>query len=174
MATEVPRSNEFGPPSPERRAFLSRLSIGLTAAGALVVGVPIIGFLLAPLFRTPAPQWRDVGPVEAFPLGQTVEVAVLEPSPLPWAGLASQTAVWLRRQGGQEFVAFSVNCTHLGCPVRWVPAANLFLCPCHGGVFYANGEVAAGPPREPMVQYPVRIHNGQVEVLSGVSPIFTQ
>jgi menaquinol-cytochrome c reductase iron-sulfur subunit len=25
-------------------------------------------------------------------------------------------------------VAFSINCTHLGCPVRWLPDANLFMC----------------------------------------------
>ena len=44
-----------------------------------------------------------------------------------------------------EFVAFSVNCAHLGCPVRWLREAHLFMCPCHGGVYYEDGRVAAGP-----------------------------
>jgi menaquinol-cytochrome c reductase iron-sulfur subunit len=109
-----------------------------------------------------------------FTIGDTVEVAIEEPSPLAWAGLASQTAVWLRRDTEQDFVAFSVNCTHLGCPVRWLPGANLFLCPCHGGAFYKDGSVAAGPPAHPLIRYPVRIQDGQVQVLSGVSPIGTR
>src|SRR5262249_12781404 len=37
-------------------------------------------------------------------------------------------------------------CAHLGCPVEWFQESGLFLCPCHGGVYYANGERASGPP----------------------------
>src|SRR3712207_8271662 len=44
--------------------------------------------------------------------------------------------------------AFAVNCTHLGCPVRWIQDASLFLCPCHGGVFYSDGRVAGGRSEE--------------------------
>ena len=171
MRTESPRANEFGPPSPARRRFLSRLSIALSAVGGAVMGLPIVGFLLAPLFRAPEPAWRVVGRVADFRVGETVQAVVEEPSPLPWAGVASRTALWLRRLDEQEFIALSVNCTHLGCPVRWLPGANMFMCPCHGGVFYANGAVAAGPPQEPLVRYQVRVVNGEVQVLSGVSPI---
>jgi len=35
----------------------------------------------------------------------------------------------------EHFTAFAVNCTHLACPVNWQAQAQLFLCPCHGGVF---------------------------------------
>jgi quinol---cytochrome c reductase iron-sulfur subunit, bacillus type len=129
-----------------RRKFLSRLSLGLSGLAAAVVSVPIIAYLLSPLLR-PAPQvWRDVGMVDSFRVGDTVEVAIEEPSPLPWAGQTALTAVWLRRTGAREFIAFAVNCTHLGCPVNWRAEAQLFLCPCHGGVYYADGTVAGGPP----------------------------
>ena len=40
----------------------------------------------------------------------------------------------------------AVNCAHLGCPVSWFPQSGLFMCPCHGGVYYANGDRASGPP----------------------------
>jgi len=55
-----------------------------------------------------------------------------------------------------------LNCTHLGCPVRWVASARLFLCPCHGGVFYDDGSVAGGPPPRALSQYPVRVAGSQV------------
>jgi menaquinol-cytochrome c reductase iron-sulfur subunit len=150
-----------------RRKFLSRLSLGLSGLAAAVVSVPIIAYLLSPLLR-PAPQaWRDVGTVDTFRVGDTVEVAIEEPSPLPWAGQTALTAVWLRRSSEREFVAFAVNCTHLGCPVNWRADAQLFLCPCHGGVYYADGTVAGGPPPRRLLQYVVRIADGnRVEVLT--------
>ena len=70
-----------------------------------------------------------------------------------------------------QFVAFAVNCTHLGCPVRWLQQAELFMCPCHGGVYYKDGTVAAGPPPRPLTKYPVRINQGQVEILTTPTPI---
>jgi len=45
-----------------------------------------------------------------------------------------------------SFLVLSVNCAHLGCPVEWFAESSLFMCPCHGGVYYANGEHASGPP----------------------------
>jgi menaquinol-cytochrome c reductase iron-sulfur subunit len=150
-----------------RRKFLTRLSLGLSGLAAAVVSVPIIAYLLSPLLR-PAPQvWRDVGMVDSFRVGDTVEVAIEEPSPLPWAGQTALTAVWLRRTGAREFIAFAVNCTHLGCPVNWRAEAQLFLCPCHGGVYYADGTVAGGPPPRRLPQYDLRIADGdRVEVLT--------
>jgi menaquinol-cytochrome c reductase iron-sulfur subunit len=73
----------------------------------------------------------------------------------------------LRRTGDREFTAFGLNCTHLGCPVNWRPGAELFLCPCHGGVYYADGSVAGGPPPRPLVRYSIRIGGGnRVQVLT--------
>lgn len=38
------------------------------------------------------------------------------------------------------------------------------MWPCHGGVYYKNGDVAAGPPPQPLQQFPVRVQQGQVQV----------
>jgi quinol---cytochrome c reductase iron-sulfur subunit, bacillus type len=92
-------------------------------------------------------------------------------SPLPWSGLTAQTASWLRRKSKDQFIAFSVNCAHLGCPVRWIADAELFLCPCHGGVYNINGSYAAGPPPHGLAKYPLRIRNNDVEILSSPVPI---
>jgi quinol---cytochrome c reductase iron-sulfur subunit, bacillus type len=147
------------------------LSLALSGVGAAIVGLPVIGFLIAPLFEQTPDIWRDVGPVDSFKVGDTVEVKFLDASPLPWAGVAALTAAWLRRQSVQDFVAFSVNCTHLGCPVNWLPNADLFMCPCHGGVYYKDGIVAAGPPPRALYRYPVRVRNGRVEIRATGIPI---
>lgn len=149
-----------------RRQFLSRVSLALSGLAGAVVSVPIIAYLLSPLLQPPPSEWRDLGVVDNFRIGDTVEVAYDDPSPLPWAGQTAQTAIWLRRVTDQDFTAFSVNCTHLGCPVNWRPAAALFLCPCHGGVYYADGSVAGGPPPHALTALQVRITQDQhVQVL---------
>jgi menaquinol-cytochrome c reductase iron-sulfur subunit len=150
-----------------RRRFLGRLSLALSGLAAAVVSVPIVAYLLSPLLQRPQEVWRDIGLVENFRIGETVEVAFDEPSPLPWAGQTARTAVWLRRTGDGEFTAFGLNCTHLGCPVNWRAGANLFLCPCHGGVYYADGSVAGGPPPRPLVRFGVRVvDTNRVQVLT--------
>ena len=160
-------------PASERldRRFFNKLSLALVGFASLLVGVPVIGFLVDPLFRPVPRLWRQVGAVDDFKVGDISEVSFEDTSAFPWAGLTSKTAAWLYRQGEQEFVAYSANCSHLGCPVRWEADAELFMCPCHGGVYYRNGNVAAGPPPRGLTKYPVRVQNGQVEVLTSPAPI---
>jgi menaquinol-cytochrome c reductase iron-sulfur subunit len=45
------------------------------------------------------------------------------------------------------------------------------MCPCHGGVYYQDGTVAAGPPPRPLPQYPVRLVDGKVEIRTDPIPI---
>jgi menaquinol-cytochrome c reductase iron-sulfur subunit len=152
-----------------RRQLLGKMSIGLGVVCGAAISVPGIGFVVAPLFRGSPRQWRTVGKVDAFKVGETVNVVFIDASPLPWAGVTARTAAWLRRVSESEFIAFSVNCAHLGCPVRWLEDARLFMCPCHGGVYYEDGRVAAGPPPHPLARYPVRVQDGEVAI--GADPI---
>ncbi|HEY7611798.1 MAG TPA: Rieske 2Fe-2S domain-containing protein [Gemmatimonadales bacterium] len=159
------------PPPPDRRRFLTRLSVALSAAMGALLGLPVIGFLLAPLTRKEPRVWRGVGRVSDFRVGETVSVRFEDASALPWSGVTARTAAWLRREDETHFTAYTVHCTHLGCPVRWMAEAQLFLCPCHGGVYYADGTVSAGPPPKPLPTYPVRVRDGQVEIQTSPIPI---
>jgi menaquinol-cytochrome c reductase iron-sulfur subunit len=115
--------------------------------------------------------WRTVGKLVDFKLGATISVSLVDATPLPWAGITANTAAWVRRTGETDVVAFSVNCAHLGCPVRWIPGANLFMCPCHGGVYYEDGSVAAGPPPHGLWRYPARVEGAEVQVRADPVPI---
>ena len=53
---------------------------------------------------------------------------------------------------------------HLGCPVRYIDAAERFVCPCHGGVYDFAGKVSGGPPVRPLDRFYTRVRNGQVEI----------
>ena len=157
-----------------RRGFFTKLSITLGGVCAAILGVPLVGFVMAPLLGKAKESWIPVGKIDDFEIGKTVTVPFPDPSPLPWAGITAKGAAWLRRDSKEDFIAFSVNCTHMGCPVRWLPQAELFMCPCHGGVYYKDGTVAAGPPPKPLVRYYVRVENGQVEIKATPIPITTK
>ena len=154
----------------DRRSFVTKVAVAIGGIGTAMLGGPLVGFLVAPLFRKPAQVWRQLGPVDQFKIGETVEVKFQDASPLPWAGVTANTAAWLRRDSEKDFLVFSVQCTHLGCPVSWLSGADLFMCPCHGGVYYSDGRVAAGPPPQPLPRYNVRIQNGQVEIDASTVP----
>jgi menaquinol-cytochrome c reductase iron-sulfur subunit len=171
---DEPGSVEAPPATPHeiaRRQLLGKMSVGLGVVCGAAISVPGIGFVVAPLFRAEPREWRSVGRVETFNVGQTVNVVFVDASPLPWAGVTAKTAAWLRRVSEDEFVAFSVNCAHLGCPVRWMEDARLFMWPCHGGVYYEDGRVAAGPPPHGLTRFPVRIEKGEVEIRTAPIPI---
>ncbi len=147
-----------------RRRLMMGVSIGAGGLVAAAAAVPLIGFFFGPMFRKFPAVWRDVGPLDRFKTGATVQVNLLTSEGLPWDGPSQSIGAWLRRNNEDNFTVYSSKCTHLGCPVRWIPSAELFMCPCHGGVYFKDGDVAAGPPPDPLQQFPVRVHNGQVQV----------
>jgi menaquinol-cytochrome c reductase iron-sulfur subunit len=142
------------------------MSVGLSGLAGAVVSVPILSYLLSPLIRPSPVEWIEVDDVSAFPVGATLLRAIKEFSPLAWAGQTAETAVWVRRNTESDFTVFAVNCTHLGCPVNWQEQARIFLCPCHGGVYYGDGRVAGGPPPHPLFRYESRVQAGKLQVRS--------
>jgi menaquinol-cytochrome c reductase iron-sulfur subunit len=154
-----------------RRHFLMKLGLGLGGIAATAVAIPVIGALLAPLPQRKKQAWRTVGAIDDFTIGSTSLVKFINSDPVPYAGVTAKTAAWLRRNAANDFIAFSVNCTHLGCPVRWEPEAELFMCPCHGGVYYKDGSVAAGPPPKELTKYAVRVYNGEVQMQTAPLPL---
>jgi menaquinol-cytochrome c reductase iron-sulfur subunit len=158
-------------PEISRRNFLMKIGLGLGGVAATAVAIPVIGALLAPLLQKKRQAWRTVGAIDDFKVSSTSLVTFMNTDPVAYAGIPAKTAAWLRRNSEHDFTAFSVNCTHLGCPVRWEPEAQLFMCPCHGGVYYKDGSVAAGPPPKHLTQYAVRVYNGEVQIQTAPLPI---
>jgi menaquinol-cytochrome c reductase iron-sulfur subunit len=154
-----------------RSDFITRLSLSIAALSAAVMAVPVVAALVAPLLERKQTFWRTIGHVDDFPVGSTNLVNFDNADAEPYAGMLTRSAAWLRHNEDKTFTAFAVNCSHLGCPVRWEEKAQLFMCPCHGGVYYKDGTVAAGPPPRRLTEYKVRINNQQVQLETAPLPI---
>jgi nitrite reductase/ring-hydroxylating ferredoxin subunit len=157
-----------------RRSFLFRLGIALNVLAAVLVGLPVLGYLLGPLRRRAAQAWIGLGPVQGFPEGETRLATYTNPFRVSWDGPAARIACWVRRIQGERFQVFAVNCAHLGCPVRWFPQSRLFMCPCHGGVYYEDGSRASGPPPHGLFEYDYAIRDGQLWVRGGQIPTLSE
>ena len=157
----------------DRRQFLSRVTVGLGGLAAGVLGLPVLGYLLAPLFVRAPDTPIDVGAVSDFARDAVKLIRFDDPGSLPWTGETARTAIWVRHlpEGGEpEFQVFAENCTHLGCPVEWRPESRLFMCPCHGGVFHEDGRVAAGPPTQPLFEREWEVKDGRLLVRGVLLP----
>ena len=157
-----------------RRGFLFNLGLGLNAVAAALVAVPILGYVLSPLRKRAWQAWISLGPIDGFPERQTRLATYENPFVRPWDGVTANIPCWVRHLEGETFQVFAVNCTHLGCPVRWFSESGLFMCPCHGGVYYEDGSRASGPPPRGLYEYEYAVKNGELWVRGGQIPTLSE
>jgi Rieske Fe-S protein len=155
---------------PSRRDFLLAFGVGLNALAGALVGIPILGYALSTAVKKYGLQPIKLGPVSSFPEGTTRLATYTNPYKRPWDGEMDEIPCWVRRIKGNEFQVFAINCTHLGCPVRWFAESKFFMCPCHGGVYYEDGSHAAGPPPRGLYTYEYKVENGELILMGGVMP----
>ena len=156
-----------------RRRFMD---ISVNTAGVITAAafaLPALGFAIGPVFSRMPWQWQAVGPPSDFnELAYVTKVITI----VPQIGEAGLTITYMRKRDPaidtepadqyNQFIALSNRCMHLGCPVRYVAAAERFICPCHGGVYDFRGQVAGGPPVRPLDRFYTRLNTttGLVEV----------
>jgi menaquinol-cytochrome c reductase iron-sulfur subunit len=156
-----------------RRGMLVALGVLFNGVVGLLLAVPIVGYILSPVLRQRRPgyeSWLSLGPLSQFPAGQTRLAAYRNPVATPTDGETANIPCWVRNVNGQTFQVFAINCAHLGCPVRWFPQSSLFMCPCHGGAYYADGSHAAGPPPRGLFTYKYRLQQGSLFINAGEMP----
>src|SRR6202051_1900061 len=156
-----------------RRGLFMKLGILFNGLVATALAVPVVRFLLSSVTRGRAGgylSWVPLGPVNEFPVGETRLATFRNPNVMPADGKTVDTACWGRRIEGEQFQVFAINCAHLGCPVRWFQQSGLFMCPCHGGVYYSDGSRASGPPERGLFEYSYRVQEGKLLIKAGEMP----
>jgi Rieske Fe-S protein len=159
------------PTTVSRRWLLLKVGALFNAVVGVAVAVPVVKYLLSPI-KSDAPykSWVSLGSVATFPVGETRLAKFTNPVNRAWDGETDRVACWVRRISEKEFQVFAINCAHLGCPVRWFPQSGLFMCPCHGGAYYADGSRASGPPERGLFTYDTKILDGALQINAGEMP----
>ncbi|MDA0638921.1 Rieske (2Fe-2S) protein, partial [Nonomuraea sp. MCN248] len=141
-----------------RRALIAGVGAGgLTLALAACGGDTTTA---APESSAPAPS---SAPSSGAPAGNA---GLTTTSEIPVGGgkiFADQKVVIVQPAEGQ-FKAFSVSCTHQGCPVDKVENGTID-CPCHGSKFkIEDGSVANGPATDPLPEQQITVSGDQISL----------
>ncbi len=149
-----------------RRGFLSKATSGLGAATALFFAGLLSVTALAPSMQERPKKWVRVGRMEDLPPDgiKTVNIRY-EVQDGFYKGQVVRPVLVSRQVNTDSLTVFNSRCPHLGCTVRWDDQKNLFVCACHGGAFYPDGRVKAGPPPRPLERYLTKVKDGDLFVL---------
>jgi Rieske Fe-S protein len=168
----------------DRSTFLTIATLGLGGVIGAGVALPSLGFAVLPSFVGNRVKSHEVnlGPITNFPEGKFV-IATFNENPED--GSVARRTAFVRNNGPTEdgtpsFTPIFSRCVHLGCPVqpngpideegakevngvelRPVLAAS-FGCPCHGGLYDAEGNRTAGPPVRSLDRYEFSIIDGDL------------
>ena len=156
-----------------RRRFMTVSSQAMGGIAAASFALPALGFAIGPIFKQPPHSWQNIGSTEDFVDNNYLPVVITLTEGI---GEAGKSTAYVRKYNpavdtdpydrNTPYIAISTRCAHLGCPVRWVDAAERFICPCHGGVYDLLGRPVSGPPVRPLDRFPTRVTGNQVELYS--------
>lgn len=147
-----------------RRDFL-RTSIGiLLAVPALILGIPFITSIIAPVYKRKKSRFVKIGEVASLPKDQPVSLEFHYEGTDAFIRQVDTHNVWVVKKSDSDLMVFSPICTHLGCRFNWDGQASQFICPCHNSHFSINGQVLSGPAPRPLDTLPYKIEGGNLYV----------
>jgi menaquinol-cytochrome c reductase iron-sulfur subunit len=147
-----------------RRSFFDAAIFGLCTAMGAALGLPALGYLLAPSKSGPPDEWTEIGGLDRFAAGAPLEVAFRRNRADAWKVVSEMETAWVVRRADGGVTAFGPQCTHLGCAYHWDEGRRQFLCPCHSSLFGIDGSVISGPAPRPLDRYESKVENGKLFV----------
>jgi len=147
-----------------RRNFLEISIAALAALSALVLGLPMIGYLIGPALKTAAGHFTKVVSVAALQKSTPTDLNFADQKVDGFIRETALRSVWAVKNTDTDITVFSPICPHLGCRYDWEAQSDHFVCPCHGSVFGKDGKVLAGPAPRPLDTLPTKIENGDLYV----------
>jgi menaquinol-cytochrome c reductase iron-sulfur subunit len=143
--------------SPSRRSFYLGFIYAAWSAITAALAIPAGLYLFFPPANRKDSGWIDVAGLDSLPAGTPQEVSFQRERVDGWKVTSEKATAWIVKQDGNQVVAYSPQCTHLGCAYHWEEQTHTFVCPCHGSEFSIGGDVISGPAPRPLDRYPVKI-----------------
>ena len=161
MSHHVPDSTPLTPAELSRRKWLHVIIGGIVGTISSVMAVVVGGAVLSPAFARRRESWLPAGPLRDLEEGVPTPVTVRVTRQDGYYEAVDQQVVFLVKTDS-SVRALSSTCTHLGCRVSYDASTKRLRCPCHGGVFTPDGQVAGGPPPRPLNELATRIEDSKV------------
>lgn len=146
-----------------RRRFISSITSGILGAIGGILGIIGGGAVLSSTVRRQE-DWLTASVLLDLPDNEPTAVTLSATRVDGYRETIQRKTIFLVKTGESEVAAFDATCTHLGCLVAWDPQAQVFKCPCHGGVFDRTGAVVEGPPPESLMKIATRVDGNRVMV----------
>lgn len=130
---------------------------GLWGVITSALTLPAAVYLLFPPKVKKATQWVDAGDLTQIQPKTPEEVVFRKNRVDGWKVTSEKSTAWVVKLADNQAVAFSPQCTHLGCAYHWDENNKNFLCPCHTSTFDIDGRVLSGPAPRPLDRFQVRV-----------------
>jgi len=145
-----------------RRRF--HLGVIYTLMGTIgaALGIPAAIYLLFPPKSRKTEEWVEVTDINSLPQGVPEEIIFRKNRVDGWKISSEKTSAWVVKKSASEIIAFSPQCTHLGCAFRYEEQKKTFLCPCHTSNFDMDGKVIDGPAPRPLDRYEVKVEGNKL------------
>ena len=150
-----------------RRNFMSLAIAGIGGIISAILGIPAIAYIVGPALAQQAQDWVELGSIKKVALGTPTLFKVTLTHQTGWVSSQEEVDAYVLTEDGQNYVALSNVCPHLGCRVRWIPDQGKFFCPCHNGIFNKDGSLVSGPPPRPMDRFQTKLDNGNLFIKRG-------
>jgi len=151
-----------------RRGFYTAFIYGLGTLIGAALALPAAAYLLFKPKSQKQGDWVDVTDLNQLQINKPEEVVFRRTRVDGWRILNEKTTAWVVRTNEQNVVAYTPQCTHLGCAYHWDEQQKYFLCPCHTSAFSIDGKVLSGPAPRPLDRYVTRVVNGKLLIGSQI------
>jgi menaquinol-cytochrome c reductase iron-sulfur subunit len=153
----------------DRRQFVGGLAAVVGGVVTAAIGLPLVGYIVSPaLKKSEDLEWIQVGSVSELEPGVPTLLTYSQIKQVGWKRKKINYGVYAIRSGDEQVTVLSDICTHLNCKVHWDAERNLFVCPCHDGLFSEDGAVVSGPPPRPLDRLESKVEDDQLMIKAEV------
>lgn len=145
-----------------RRSFYSVVIGGMGSLIAAALAFPAAIYLFVGARSGQRAGFTEAASFADLEIGKPREVTFERVKTDGWRTFQEKAIAWVVRTDAKNAVAYSAQCTHLGCAYHFEEKRLQFVCPCHDSIFAIDGKVLDGPAPRPLDRYHVRVDGGKL------------
>jgi Rieske Fe-S protein len=147
-----------------RRKFLTAGIGVISGAIALGVGGAAVMSIGAPAVTNKREgKWVEACNCADLKTGEFNQLSITYDAKDAWLDGKIKQLVYVKVVG-EDILALSAACAHLGCNVNYDEQTGGFKCPCHSGLYDATGKNISGPPPRPLTRLEAKIEDGKLKI----------